>query len=352
MEWVLQESGLNQLVFEGNNVGTSVRELLSFNSEPVLVLASSAWDTSHVYVEVKGEGGIRTVTTGRWKEVLDKIQEQFNGEVVKQVTELGSTVVAKTNCNRLVSVDRQGCVRDISKLQLTEQPAGIDTVFDTVYAGTLEPYVRFDNGHIYRAVLNADSAALELSTPVLPGTSVQHVSCGSDHVLLLSDGRVWSCGLNHRGQLGIGDLQTRREPVIVEALDGIPFEDISCGNWHNLALSRFGDIYSWGWNADKQLGHSADSATVAVPMLVDVDGGERNFMRVRCGARHSAAVSRCGFLFTWGWNGYQQLGHLDCTGPAQVVMAQGAVVLWLDCAPWSTMVITKREGLKFLFKQN
>ena len=336
---------------------TTMRELLSFPMEPVLVIASCTWDTSHMYVEVKGEVRPFTSTTGRWKKVVNALDGQLNGEVVKELTEIGSALIAKTDLDRLVNAN--GEIVDLGETLLathqsaglathqsaglaTHQSAGLAThqsagLVDSLYPISSGAYVRLDDGRVCRAAVNADSA-LEIDRLVLPGIPVQQVSCGSDHMLLLGNGRVWSCGLNHRGQLGLGDLQARPDPVIVEALDGVPFDDISCGNWHNLALSQFGDVYSWGWNADGQLGHSADTPTIAVPTLLDVGPGEVNFKCVRCGARHSAAVSRHGLLFTWGWNGYQQLGHSDCTGPALV--STGAEVVWLHCAPWSTMFLT------------
>jgi hypothetical protein len=424
-KWSLFECGFNQCVFEGRDVETSMRELFSFSRKPLSLAASCSWDSSYIYVELEGDGK-RVVTIGKWKMVVDELQNKLNGEVIKELTEVGSRVlIVKTSSNRLVSVNRgnhdghissllirqlevinqsEGLIHStqsganqlegINSVHSTHQSEGaIDSVHsthqsegavDSVHSthqsegavelvhsthqseGAVESvhsthqsegavdsvhstrlgahFVRFDTGQVYRAVLT--DSTLEITKPILLGIPMQRVSCGSDHVLLLGNGRVWSCGLNHRGQLGVGDLQSRLEqPVLVEALDGICCRDISCGNWHNLTLSQFGDIYSWGWNADKQLGHSADTATVALPMLVDIGGGDMDFTLVRCGARHSAAVSRCGLLFTWGWNGYQQLGHTDCSpsgSPAHVSTACAEVV-WLHCAPWSTLFLTHHK---------
>lgn len=338
LKWVLQECGFNQLVFGGGSSENSVREVFSSSTEPVLLLASSSWDTSHVYLEVKGEG--RTLAIGRWKQVVQEINGKLEGEKVKEITEVGSVLIAKTSCDRLLSVSPHGVGELVVAGNITESTnqSGVDAVYPSPGSSS-QLYVRLDNGRVYSAAFTAESS-IQINNPVIPSVPVEKVSCGSDHMLLLSNGRVWSCGLNHRGQLGLGDLQGRTEPVVVEALDGIPFDDISCGNWHNLVLSRFGDIYSWGWNADQQLGHSADSATVAIPMLVDVSEGERSFRCVRSGARHSAALSVCGLLYTWGWNGYQQLGHPKCAGPVSVPIQPGAKVVWLHCKPWSTLFLT------------
>lgn len=47
----------------------------------------------------------------------------------------------------------------------------------------------------------------------------QQVSCGSEHSYALSkDGEVYSWGLNFKGQLGLGDFENRNEPTLVESL--------------------------------------------------------------------------------------------------------------------------------------
>jgi alpha-tubulin suppressor-like RCC1 family protein len=47
----------------------------------------------------------------------------------------------------------------------------------------------------------------------------QQISCGSEHSFALSkDGELYSWGLNFKGQLGLGDFENRPEPTLVESL--------------------------------------------------------------------------------------------------------------------------------------
>ena len=182
--------------------------------------------------------------------------------------------------------------------------------------GTL--YALMVSGTIHKYLFNPpDSCKLQLSHE-LPtgGHRISSMACGADHCLLLThDGTLLSFGLGTRGQLGHGDIQSRSEPCVINALAGLPMKAMACGHWHSLALSHSGDVYSWGWNEHGQLGlRSPPGPTVAVPTLVDVitdDGGSNgdvSFVSVSCGSRHSAAVSENGVLHCWGWDGYGQLG--------------------------------------------
>ena len=57
-----------------------------------------------------------------------------------------------------------------------------------------------------------------------------------------------------RGQLGHCDLEPEETPRIVEALAGMKVLQISSGAWHTAAITSDGDLYTWGWGSDGQLG--------------------------------------------------------------------------------------------------
>ena len=356
---MLCECGFNQCLFEGDckttELQAAVREIARFSTLPQ-VTVSSAWDTSHVCVETieegrGGEGAKRdeergsplrekkhtmTLTRGRWQPSLSQVK---GDEKVMEVMEVAGQMVVKMTDNTLLAVDREGEIQS-----LTTSQHSVEKLYSVGGCG----YAKLSHGPVYVCTLTSNT--LNLTTPLLAGVTMTQLACGSDHILLLSDtGRVWSNGLNHRGQLGHGDILPRPHPSLIEALDGIHFVAVACGNWHNLALSEYGDVYSWGWNVDQQLGHSADSATVATPMLVDVKG-EVDFKTVQCGARHSAALSVQGVLYAWGWNKYQQLCPQGTTTGPQGSTTQGlspvttrGEVCWVHCCPWSTMFITNHN---------
>ncbi len=79
---------------------------------------------------------------------------------------------------------------------------------------------------------------------------------GIDFVLALNEEkRVFSWGQNYEGQLGRGyksDDEEYLEPKIILLLENII--EISCGSGHSLALDSNGNVYSWGWNGNGQVG--------------------------------------------------------------------------------------------------
>ena len=69
-------------------------------------------------------------------------------------------------------------------------------------------------------------------------TVVQSLSCGKEHVLLVtSNGSVFSFGSGSKGQLGIGSLENRSSPTILDAFDSLHIQMVAAGGWHSLALT-------------------------------------------------------------------------------------------------------------------
>lgn len=337
-EWYLQECGFNQAAFSPRpkrqaEVKGNTRTLCSFTSDPPLhVTASFAWDASYVFAELTSKK-IHTVTLGRWQGLLGKVEGQLAvGDRVTKVMEVGEKVLFKTMTKNVLVSDSAS--KNVSVLEL-----GQTACIKCSHIVGDKLIVLFDDGSLHLSPVNSNPL---LGSHYPLEWAVKEVACGSDHVVLLEEGRgrVWTLGLNHRGQLGHGDLCQRMEPSLIEALDGLKMTAVSCGRWHNLVLSECGDLYSWGWNAHKQLGHSPDLATITTPHLVDMNEADV-FGSVSCGARHSAALTVCGKLLTWGWNAYGQLGHSEEAGPAVVRLPVNTVVSWMYCGPWSTLFISK-----------
>ncbi|KAL3864634.1 hypothetical protein ACJMK2_006299 [Sinanodonta woodiana] len=116
-----------------------------------------------------------------------------------------------------------------------------------------------EDQHIYSGSLHQTvEGPVKLTMTLLCGSlKIQSVSCGKEHVLLLSyTGEVYSYGKGSRGQLGYGDLHVDRQttPLSVETLSGLAVTGIAAGGWHSTAVTAEGDLYVWGWNESGQLG--------------------------------------------------------------------------------------------------
>ncbi|KAM4013064.1 RCC1 domain-containing protein 1 isoform 2-T2 [Anomaloglossus baeobatrachus] len=200
-----------------------------------------------------------------------------------------------------------------------------------------------------------------------PSLQAQKMALGNEHVVLLTrDGKVLTWGAGRHGQLGHGDVEDGSAPRIVEALHGVAMSEVAAGGWHTVAVSESGDLYCWGWNESGQLGlpsktlqqeraiseeeptgcdEDEDAEFIGIqafPALIDLPQ-ETEAAKVSCGSRHTAAVTRSGELFTWGWGKYGQLGHGD-TGnldqPKRVEFFNQSKLCVRDvtCRHWRTYV--------------
>ncbi|NXX85403.1 RCCD1 protein, partial [Urocolius indicus] len=88
-----------------------------------------------------------------------------------------------------------------------------------------------------------------------------------------------------------------------------------------------------------------DSAFIsiqALPALLDLPQ-DTEVSGVSCGSRHTAALTRGGELYTWGWGKYGQLGHGDAASSDQprrveYLVAEGLRAEEVVCGPWTTYV--------------
>lgn len=158
----------------------------------------------------------------------------------------------------------------------------------------------------YSMMLNCgdyeDYATPTLVDAIADKTIVQ-VASGTMHVAFLSaDGRVFTCGTNNFGQLGLGDMSTRRVPTLVADLKDIV--QISSGDKHTVFLDRTGRVYGCGHNYVGQLGlGNKDIRYSPVPVLTPLPVCAA---QVSAGAAHtlilsdSGKVHVCGMYEHWG----------------------------------------------------
>ncbi|CAH0556434.1 unnamed protein product [Brassicogethes aeneus] len=138
-------------------------------------------------------------------------------------------------------------------------------------------------------------------------TGFKHVSCGLRHsAMITKDGGLLVAGTGAKGQLGLGDNFDDNNYLSISKVPEI--EDvISCasGQHHTVMLKEDGTVMSWGENKYGQLGISNNVSNSFVPMEVFRD---ESLEKVYAGWTHSAALTKNGEVYTWGRNSYGQLG--------------------------------------------
>ena len=275
------------------------------SEQPRDVCISSTWDATFFFVEFPSFWA--TYASPKWLHTLSFAEKHSltSDEGIKKVCKCqNNSLLLQTTKQRNILVDMQSPNEPICTEILFPNHFTLLTISDC------QTYFLVDGGKLHCPAASEKSIPTSFGSMMSPSLTFTKAACGADHVVLLTDtGCVFSFGLGTRGQLGHGDIQQAKEPILVEALAGIPVKDIACGSWHSLALSEYGDVYSWGWNEAGQLGHSLGDRqpVVALPTLVDGDE-EESYCCIGAGSRHSAALLVGGRLRVWGWNRYGQLG--------------------------------------------
>ena len=196
--------------------------------------------------------------------------------------------------------------------------------------GTLWTWGRNDEGQL------GTNATTNRCTPVQTftgGTNWKQVSCGGDYTAAIkTDGTLWSWGNNGYGQLGTNDTTRRRTPVQTFT-GGTNWKQVSCGSAHTAAIKTDGTLWTWGCNdltavLPNTVGALGDNTTTNRCTPVQTFTGGTNWKQVACGNFHTAAVKTDGTLWTWGSNGYGQLGTNATTNRCTPVQTLNGGTNW------------------------
>lgn len=147
---------------------------------------------------------------------------------------------------------------------------------------------------------------------------INSVSCGWRHTCCISNqGHVYSWGDNSRGQLGHGDLHTRKLPQIISQFVKTPAQQVSCGAFFTLVLTRENVVYGFGNASSGELAseYLFSLGCQPVPQVLEsVMLQSKLVSHISAGTDHACAVSVTGNVFCWGSNEYSQLGNESISG--------------------------------------
>uniref|UniRef100_A0A7S2RRK5 BTB domain-containing protein n=1 Tax=Rhizochromulina marina TaxID=1034831 RepID=A0A7S2RRK5_9STRA len=213
-------------------------------------------------------------------------------------------------------------------------------------------------------IIHMDARRCIVLQPVLctslQGHRISMVSAGFGHTLALTEGgRVFSCGYNDRGQLGLGHRMNSSSFQLVRALANKRCSKIVCGQQHNLALVSVAPdhevVFTWGNGALGQLGLGRSVTGRRTPVVVpgilaaaspadNEDKGKSgglaasaepaglaefagflaksvSVVDIAAGANHSVCVVSDGSVFTWGHGEYGQHGSASSVSTSDLVDA-------------------------------
>lgn len=94
-----------------------------------------------------------------------------------------------------------------------------------------------------------------LETAPFDPQKVRKIAGGGAHVLVLdSEHRLFACGWNHRGQLGVNSTEDLQTFVELPAVSEKEVVELACGWDSSAAVDASGSLFVWGSNAFGQLG--------------------------------------------------------------------------------------------------
>ena len=163
------------------------------------------------------------------------------------------------------------------------------------------------NGEMSIIELEVRTSSSDVAAPM--------VAAGGRHtVALKKDGTVWTWGYNANCELGDGTTDTKYYPVQVvtgEQKSSTGFLEniiqVAAGAYHNLALAKDGTVWAWGYGSHGELGNRIMSNS-SLPVKVI---GVSDVVSIAAGYYNSFAVRKDGTVWSWGYNNYGQLGLGD-----------------------------------------
>lgn len=196
------------------------------------------------------------------------------------------------------------------------------------------------------------------SSPVQVGalTDWQQVDAGYNACAAVkTDGTLWTWGQNTEGRLGLSDTTNRSSPVQVGALT--TWASVRIGFKYMHGVTTGGELYAWGYNSNGQLGTS-NTVTYQSPVQVgSLSSWSKAAPAKTSTAYHTVATTTDGKLYAWGYNGAGQLGQGDTTQRSSPVQV-GALTTWLEPSAGSgssandTSLATKTDGTLWTWGYN
>ena len=165
-----------------------------------------------------------------------------------------------------------------------------------------------------------------VSAPVLvDARGVCSVGFGACHSAWLTvDGEVLTVGANDHGQCGLGaQVEELLTPRLLEAFSTKPVAQLSVGASHSAAVTREGELITWGESSHGQCGHGEGTdVDVRKPRVVQALRGQVVVSCVACGGEFTALCTTAAEVFTVGMGRFGALGHGDLADralPARVL---------------------------------
>lgn len=149
------------------------------------------------------------------------------------------------------------------------------------------------------------------------------VSCGHCHTLAVTNNGIYVWGSSKFGQLGLGKVLQCSSPELITSLAQEMIIDAVAGQYHSMALTADGRVFTWGWGVHGQLGHGNTDKRNTPTLVTSLLG---IFIKhISAGHAHSLALSDEGIVYAFGCNVFGQLGNsnnIKSSIPIKVLLSE------------------------------
>ena len=146
-------------------------------------------------------------------------------------------------------------------------------------------------------LFGVDASGLYTSPVLLDDVRhVEQVVCSAGITAVLDrEGRVFCFGINYFGQCALP--VTTRHVYLPSPVNLPRCRSVDVGFQHCAAVSREGEVYTWGKGKRGQLGNGKTDDYSVTPVSVKIP---EEIVAVSTGFNHTAALSREGHVYLWG----------------------------------------------------
>lgn len=139
---------------------------------------------------------------------------------------------------------------------------------------------------------------------VTPLSNVKMAAEGYYHsMILLDNGELYAMGYNYYGQLGIAANWRSDNSLTTPTLIMSDVKEVACGYLHTVVLKNNGDVMTFGYNGNGQLGNSGTSDSYSPYKAAT------GVNHVSAGYVQSYYILPNNDLYACGYNAYGQLGN-------------------------------------------
>ena len=185
------------------------------------------------------------------------------------------------------------------------------------------------------------------------GVTVDGLSAGGTHSLILAGGEVYAAGSDRFGQLGQGAVnganKTSFTSVVIPSSTPVA---VSAGGNHSLIVTAAGEVFACGDNTYGQLAQPDTTLSSGTLVEVNFPGLTTRIVSAAAGADHNLAVDENGGVWVWGRNDSGQLGKNTRTSADRTpvrILSSGAKSL---AAGYAHSLILKQDGSVLGFGRN